>query len=242
MGVDAVKPLGNSADNPPMRKVLDFLGSLIKTPEPSAPPRERAQRFVTAGMTCPIGEVVDMSASGLKIRSDRKPDVQPGQKMMLRVQTHFQQLVMTACVRWVRRGTGGWHTGVQFVDLKPGMKEMLGAFAEFGFVDTGSMGPTRGVRNAKAADAHAQRPLVTAEVEVEDLYAVMGLKPDTSPEELHDAYRQLAKRYHPDVNGSLEAAEKFASVGKAYSVLQDPEKRKRYDEMVRNCGGFRRSA
>jgi hypothetical protein len=217
---------------------------LIKPPTSGGPKRERAQRYETAGMTCPIGEVVDMSETGLKIRSDRRPEVQPGQKMMLRVHTHFQQLVMTGCVRWVRRGSGGWHTGVEFVDLKPGMngmKEMIGAFAEFGFVDTGSMGPTRGVRNAKAAESQAQRPQITAEVEVEDLYAVMGLKPDTTPEELHETYRKLAKKYHPDVNGSLEASEKFAEVNKAYSVLHDVDKRKRYDEMVRNCGGFRRA-
>jgi curved DNA-binding protein len=62
-----------------------------------------------------------------------------------------------------------------------------------------------------------------------DFYEVLGLKRDASPEEIQRAYRKLARAYHPDVNKSPEAEEKFKEVSEAYDVLSDPDTRKRYD-------------
>src|SRR5207248_2683786 len=63
-----------------------------------------------------------------------------------------------------------------------------------------------------------------------DYYEVLGLKRDASAEDLNRAYRELAKRFHPDRNSHDEdAALKFREVAEAYEVLRDPEKRQRYD-------------
>jgi len=62
-----------------------------------------------------------------------------------------------------------------------------------------------------------------------DFYEVLGLQRDASAEEIQRAYRKLARAYHPDVNKSPEAEERFKEVSEAYDVLSDPDMRKRYD-------------
>ena len=64
-----------------------------------------------------------------------------------------------------------------------------------------------------------------------DYYEVLGLTKAASPEEIKKAYRQNAKKYHPDVNKEDEDAEaKFKEVAEAYEVLSDSQKRAAYDQ------------
>ncbi len=65
-----------------------------------------------------------------------------------------------------------------------------------------------------------------------DYYETLGVSKDASDEEIKKAYRQMAKKWHPDANpdNKKEAEEKFKEVGEAYSVLSNPEKRKMYDQ------------
>lgn len=70
----------------------------------------------------------------------------------------------------------------------------------------------------------------TAMASKRDYYEVLGVAPNATEEEIKRAYRELAKRYHPDRNpGDEEAAQKFKEITEAYEVLCDPEKRARYD-------------
>lgn len=63
-----------------------------------------------------------------------------------------------------------------------------------------------------------------------DYYDVLGVSRDASPEEIKKAYRQMAKKYHPDVNKEDEnATEKFKEVAEAYEILGDDQKRATYD-------------
>lgn len=63
-----------------------------------------------------------------------------------------------------------------------------------------------------------------------DYYAVLGVPRTASEKEIKAAYRRLARKHHPDVNpGDKRAEEQFKAISEAYSVLSDPEKRKKYD-------------
>ncbi len=64
-----------------------------------------------------------------------------------------------------------------------------------------------------------------------DYYELLGVKKDSTPEEIKKAYRKLAVKYHPDKNpGDKQAEERFKEISEAYAVLCDTEKRKQYDQ------------
>jgi len=63
-----------------------------------------------------------------------------------------------------------------------------------------------------------------------DFYEILGVSKGADQSEIKKAYRQLAKKYHPDHNSSPDAEEKFKEVGEAYEVLSSDQKRKAYDQ------------
>src|SRR5829696_8057172 len=66
-----------------------------------------------------------------------------------------------------------------------------------------------------------------------DYYDVLGVTADAGAEEIKRAYRQLARRYHPDISGDDRGAA-FLEVARAYEVLRQPERRRSYDAALRD--------
>lgn len=67
-----------------------------------------------------------------------------------------------------------------------------------------------------------------------DYYEVLGVARTASADEIQKAYRKLARKYHPDINKTKEAEDRFKEINEANEVLSDPEKRKKYDTLGAN--------
>lgn len=64
-----------------------------------------------------------------------------------------------------------------------------------------------------------------------DYYKILGIDKSATPKEVKDAYRKLARKYHPDLNpNNQDAKANFQQINEANEVLSDPEKRKKYDQ------------
>jgi len=72
-----------------------------------------------------------------------------------------------------------------------------------------------------------------------DYYETLGVPRGASQEEIKQAFRKLARQYHPDVSKEPDAEERFKEMNEAYSVLSDEQKRAQYDRFGRvdNMGG-----
>jgi len=98
-----------------------------------------------------------------------------------------------------------------------------------------------GARQTRFFAAQVAHSRIPTEV---DYYEVLGVAKDATPEQIKDAYREAAKKYHPDVIGNTDAnAERFRSVMEAYGVLSVSQSRASYDLLRRkNPDAFREMA
>lgn len=71
-------------------------------------------------------------------------------------------------------------------------------------------------------------------VKFRDYYESLGIPRTSTQEEIQRAYRNAARKLHPDVNKKPDAADTFKEVQEAYEVLKDPEKRRKYDQLGAN--------
>lgn len=200
------------------------------------PKRPRtAERYRAQGLSCMLGDVMDLSTSGVRVKCHQLPSVTKGDTVSLAIRSESQSVRVSARVVWMKRaGLRGAYLGLQFVNVRPGIAAALEQLGRYGFITTDA--------NA-ATDAGAEMPPeqeraapVQAALEVEDLYAMLGVSPTAGDEDIKRAYHRLAMELHPDRNGSEDAAAKFADVAKAYKVLRSPTHRRKYDELLARCG------
>lgn len=71
-------------------------------------------------------------------------------------------------------------------------------------------------------------------MEYKDYYQILGITRDATQDQIKQAYRKVARKYHPDVSKERDAEVKFKAAGEAYEVLKDPEKRAAYDKFGAN--------
>ena len=65
-----------------------------------------------------------------------------------------------------------------------------------------------------------------------DFYKVLGVSKDATEDDITKAYRKLARKYHPDLNKTKEAEERFKDISEAYDVLSHKEQRQKKNESI----------
>lgn len=195
--------------------------------------RRLAERFAADMLTCPVGKVVDMSATGMSLTSERKPTVRPGQvggfPLMIGSRTFN---LYGRVLRVNRRGMKGYDIGVVFINPDPRVVHILTSVARFGFVPKDGVAEdepkAKAPQELAGPDAHS-----TAHVNRDPagIYRLLGVPHDASDGQINDAFRQLARQYHPDLNRAADAQEQFIAIKQAYDLLRDPDRRQRYDRV-----------
>lgn len=200
----------------------------------------RHERHLTEGLTCVTGDVLDLSAGGMRIRSKERPPVKAGEATTFTIRAGGKAVPVPGKIAWVKRASllgGPYDYGVQFVGISAQMERVLEQIAMYGFVPDGAMKSAAGSspyagRAWGSGDGTGRQSRITASADLPCFYETLGLGNDATDEEIKQAYRGLAKRMHPDVCKEPDAAERFAFVTRVYEVLIDPELRARYDDAM----------
>ncbi len=188
-------------------------------------PRRSAPRQTTDTLSCHLGEVKDISTTGVRIRCGSKPPFAPGAVTTIAFNYNGGKLQVSVQERWrKRRGLRGAHEiGLMFVRNSPNVIKAIESVVKFGFLCPDAVAGEQ----PKAKRRSKQKLHVS--VNLPDYYAVLGVRCDAEDEHVHNAYRKLAQKYHPDANKSPDAQDRFISICEAYKVLSDPEQRQSYD-------------
>ncbi len=199
---------------------------MLRTKErtPPAAERRRQERHATTTVACHLGDVVDLNSDGMRIVSAVRPPVKLGQIAPLSIEAGGQRLSVSGqIVRIRRKSLRKFDIGVRFVDVSKSMSAALHSIALFGFVKIDST--KNGQKKRNSSSEGGGRVVAT----LPDYYAALGVAPGASAEEIHRAFRLLARTYHPDVCREEDAAIKFQAIKSAYDVLRDAKKRASYD-------------
>lgn len=238
---------------------LGPFGKMFSRAEPEGAGSERAkrkhkrgaERHAVVGLQSTLGSVEDLSCSGLRVWTNRQPRASAGVEVPLVLADGDQRMDVLARVMWVRADAaarGGWQIGLKFVDADQEHISAIESYAKFGHFTTDPEVRRRLHRGESNVNDESQRvkpvrscgasPAAHLTAEVVDLYAMLGIDRGASEQEIHVAYRRLARQLHPDNSDDPDATEKFAQVAKAYSVLKDDRARGKYDLML----GVKRAA
>ncbi|MEM8758408.1 MAG: J domain-containing protein [Planctomycetota bacterium] len=208
-------------------------------------------------MSSPLGRVLDVSRFGFRIGADKKPPFKTGETHEVVLRAGAQQIRALARVRWVRRVglvKPRYELGFELVDPRNGVGRVVLQLGQFGCVDANGINAAATEPDGAAPAADSSTPGATGgsqttangspdpaadtagpsaeqSVEVVDLYAIIGVEPDAEDAVIRDAFRRLVLEHHPDRSEASDAAERFAQITSAYSVLRDPKRRGWYDQM-----------
>lgn len=198
-------------------------------PAPTGADGRRAPRFQSAVINCMLGRVTDLSSCGMCVTSASAPPLGVGDLVRLELQSPKDELLVVGRVaRIQRRRPVGYEIGVEFQQLTPQLSAALDSLARHGCIKI----PGRRSSGSTAGGAPGAPPQTLVSAQIPDLYALLGVGPTATEEEIHRAFREQARKVHPDLNPSAEAQMKFIELHKAYDVLKCPEKRRSYDAAV----------
>ncbi|MEM9881956.1 MAG: DnaJ domain-containing protein [Planctomycetota bacterium] len=194
----------------------------VPPPQHGQDPRRRMPRHATDVVRCPLGEVVDLSGTGVRVAVRGRCPLKEGQSLNLPLQTPHGRMTLPSRVMWRKRTglLGGCVLGLDFVGIKPNQSVVLATIARFGFVAASEVKSATG--GATGGAGSVDKPeRIEADLAMAPYFAKLALTPQASAEQVKDAYRKLARQYHPDVAPGPENQAKFVELREAYQLLSD---------------------
>ncbi len=130
----------------------------------------RAKRHSTNLLSCELGTVGDISATGMRVICPTKPPVKLGQAVGMKLESTGQRLPIKGKVVWIRRkGLRSYQVGIQFIDVSASIAAALESMAMFGFIDLDSLAKKR-----RGQEPEPQT--IRAAFELPDYYKVLGVR------------------------------------------------------------------
>ena len=180
--------------------------------------RRRSPRIQTAILSCELGQVLDISRKGIRITATQSPPrFQIGTQIGLLLSSPTDALDLAARVVRIRNVAGRYEIALDFAPMTDAQADAIDALAR-----TGS---TRSALNGDAA----RRERLIAAMRVPDHYAVLGVSPSASAEDIQKAFRALARKFHPDINKDPAAQHRFVEINEAHTILGNTDQRAEYD-------------
>lgn len=188
-------------------------------------------------LTCSLGNLDDLTPGGMCVLTKEKPQVHVGKTMELAIKSNTQTLrVKGKIVRVLRTGFRQFEIGVVFLGVTPSLAKALECFARFGYVDLTASASEASSQPSPAPEPKHEKqqdtPATPATSTGTELYTALGIPSDASADAIHQAFRQLARQYHPDVCTDQNAVDRFKEINESYKILKDPEQRRIYDQRV----------
>jgi DnaJ-domain-containing protein 1 len=190
-------------------------------PDNAGANRRRAERIQSAVLACDLGPIHDISASGIRVRMPRRPPLSDGQELHLELSAPTDGInVRARVVRVQPIGGGRFDVAIEFFEISDADAKAIDSLARYGR------------RTAPGAFANEERrEKLVAALRLPDYYDILELSPTATTEEVHAAYRLMARKYHPDICREHGAHQRFCLINDAHSTLADPGRRAEYDTL-----------
>lgn len=224
------------------------------SPNKSGSNRRRATRYELDSQSSSLGTVKDLSRVGARIAGSGRAPLKVGESLTLCLRaSDGAVLQLPARVVWIRKPKfRQWEIGLEFVGVDRRKQASIENLARFGTLTpppARSSGESSvveagvaGNHDGSGSDGPRGAGEIQARYRERNHYRTMQVQPDADEETIRLAFRMLAKRLHPDRNPAPDAHRRFELLKQAYDVLRDPERRRRYDEALRQVRDDDRAA
>lgn len=186
-------------------------------------PRRRMPRHETDAVSCPLGDILDLSGTGMRVGFKGRCPIKVGQTVPVKLKTPHGSVSVAARAVWRRRTglIGGYQIGFHFDGVKPNQAIALATIARFGFIAPQGVQSASSESDEQGSKVGGSPEAIQANIVMAEYYERLGLPPEATPQDVKHAYRQLARQYHPDVAPGEENQKKFLQLREAYDLLND---------------------
>lgn len=191
-------------------------------------------RHATDVVSCPLGKILDLSGSGMRVEIKGRCPVAVGQSIPMKLKTPNGSISVRAKTVWRKRTglLGGYQIGFHFEGITPGQTVALATIARFGFITSDNVNAYSGKKQSgsnstgQAGSTEPKRKSVgsapasvEASIVLSEYYECLGVKPDATALEVKKAFHNLARKYHPDVAPGPENHKRFVEAREAYDLI-----------------------